>query len=110
MFERTLASALCAVVLCAQVSAQQSSSPQTAAPSTAPRPATAVSVDVATDLTNGWALLADGKAAQAAEKAARVLSADPRSIAGLTLAIEADLARSGVDAALAQYERWLGNR
>ena len=110
MFERTLASALCALLLCAQVSAQQSPTPQTAAPATAARPATAVSIDVATDLTNGWALLADGKAAQAAERAARVLRADPRSIAGLNLAIEAELARSGVDAALAQYERWLGNR
>ena len=109
MFERTLVSALSALALCASAAAQQSS-PQTPTPSTASRPATAVSVDTATDLTNGWALLADGKAAPAAEKAAQVLKADPRSIAGLTLAIEADLARSGVDSALAQYERWLGSR
>lgn len=112
MFERTLVSALSALALCASAaaSAQQSASSQAAAPSAAPRPATAVPVDTATDLTNGWALLAEGKPAQAAEKAAQVLKGDPRSISGLTLAIEADLARSGVEAALGQYEQWLGSR
>jgi HEAT repeat protein len=69
-----------------------------------------MSVEEATQLTNGWALLTEGRYAQAAEKAARVLAAHPRSGAALILAVEADIGRGGAAAGLSQYERWLGRR
>jgi hypothetical protein len=101
---------LCSIMVCGTVHAQSAQAPQTRPQSPSPRPATAIAVETAAELTNGWALLTDGKAAQAAERAARVLAADPRSTAGLILAVEADLARAGVATALMQYERWLGAR
>ena len=61
-------------------------------------------------LADGWALLAKGDAAAAAVKASQELARDPRSVAALVLAVEADLARGGASAALATYEKWLGNR
>ncbi len=86
-------------------SAQQQPRRQTPA-----RPAVAISVAEATELTNGWALLAEGLFERAAAKAAQVLAAYPRSGAALQLALEAQLARNGAPAALDQYERWLGAR
>jgi HEAT repeat protein len=77
---------------------------------TSARPSVAISVEEATQLTNGWALLAEGLFERAAAKAAQVLAAYPRSGAALQLALEAQLARSGAPAALDQYERWLGAR
>jgi len=74
------------------------------------RPSVAISVAEATELTNGWALLAEGLFERAAAKAAQVLAAYPRSGAALQLALEAQLARNGAPAALDQYERWLGAR
>ncbi len=70
----------------------------------------AISVQEATELTNGWALLAEGQPAQAAARAARVLATSPRSAAALILAVEAEVARAGAAAALTQYEQWLGTR
>lgn len=74
------------------------------------RPSVAISIAEATELTNGWALLAEGLFERAAAKAAQVLAAYPRSGAALQLALEAQLARFGAPAALDQYERWLGAR
>jgi hypothetical protein len=70
----------------------------------------AISVQEATELTNGWALLAEGQPAQAATRAARVLATSPRNGAALILAVEAEVARAGAAAALNQYEQWLGTR
>jgi HEAT repeat protein len=91
-------------------SAQQPSAAKPRRQTPAARLPGAVSVQEATEVTNGWALLAEGQAAQAAARAARVLAAHPRSGAALTLAIEAEIARVGSTAALDQYERWLGRR
>ena len=77
---------------------------------TSVRPSVAISVAEATELTNGWALLAEGLFERAAAKAAQVLAAYPRSGAALQLALEAQLARNGAPAALDQYEHWLGAR
>jgi len=70
----------------------------------------AISVADATELTNGWALLAEGRPAQAAVRAERVLANQPRNGAAVSLAIEAEIAQAGSIAALDQYERWLGRR
>ena len=91
-------------------SAQQSSAAKPRRQTPAARLPGAVSVQEATEVTNGWALLAEGQGAQAAVRAARVLAAHPRSGAALTLAIEAEIVRVGSTAALDQYERWLGRR
>ena len=64
----------------------------------------------ATELTNGWALLTEGRAAQALARAEGVLARDPRSAAALSLAVDAEIARAGALAGLARYERWLGAR
>jgi len=95
------------VVAARPVGAQQ---PARSRPQTAPRLPGAVSVEEATLITNGWALLAQGLYLQAATKAAQVLAAYPRSGAALLLAIEAELARGGAAAGLGQYERWLRQR
>jgi HEAT repeat protein len=67
-------------------------------------------LDEATALTNGWALLAQGLVQDAAARAAATLAAYPHSIAALSLAVEADMARGGPYAGLDTYERWLGGR
>jgi HEAT repeat protein len=72
--------------------------------------APSVAVEEAVDLTNGWARLAEGKPEQALIQAIRVLQREPRSIAGLVLAVEADIANHGAAAGLAQYEHWLADR
>jgi HEAT repeat protein len=64
----------------------------------------------ATELTNGWALLTEGKVDQALIRADRVLATNPRSVAAFVLGVEAELARSGSTAALARYEGWIGAR
>jgi HEAT repeat protein len=69
-----------------------------------------VAVEEAVDLTNGWARLAEGKPEQALIQAMRVLQREPRSIGGLVLAVEADIANHGAAAGLAQYEHWLAAR
>jgi hypothetical protein len=74
-----------------------------------PRPS-AGSADEAVELTNGWALLAQGLAPQAAARAAKMLEAYPRSAAVLAFAVEADLTRAGAAAGLSIYERALGTR
>jgi HEAT repeat protein len=72
--------------------------------------APSVAVEESIDLTNGWARLAEGKPEQALIQAMRVLQREPRSIGGLVLAVEADIANHGAAAGLAQYEHWLAAR
>lgn len=76
---------------------------QSAAPAGSPAPETP-------DIANGWTLLAQGHIDQAAARAAQALAANPRSGAGLLLAIEADVVRGGALRGLAAYETWLGPR
>ncbi len=64
----------------------------------------------ASTLAEGWALLAKGDAAGAARMASQELVRDPRSVAGLALAVDADLARGGTSTGLSTYEKWLGSR
>lgn len=72
--------------------------------------ATLVSPEETTALTNGWALLAAGRVAEAAASAQSLLARYPRSIAAASLFIEAEIARGGGVAGLAAYENWLGAR
>ena len=88
----------------------QRKKPQRPSTQAAPRLAAAVTVEDAAVLANGWALLADGKPADALARALVILQKEPRSIAGLDLAVEADLANHGGAAGLAQYEHWLAGR
>jgi HEAT repeat protein len=74
------------------------------------RPAPSPQVAEGTELTNGWALLTEGKADLAIARADRVLAANPRSVGAFVLAIEAELQRGASSAALARYDRWLGGR
>src|SRR5512145_3040495 len=100
--------ALLLAIAASPASAQQAAPPpKTQAPARLPG---AMGIEEATELTNGWALLAEGRAEQAAARAARVLAADPRSAPALTLAVEAEIARGGAGAALTRYEAWLGQR
>ena len=64
----------------------------------------------ATTLVEGWAALAKGDAAGASALAWQALGRDQHSVAALALAVEAELARGGVTAGLATYEKWLGSR
>jgi HEAT repeat protein len=70
----------------------------------------ALSAEETSAVMNGWTLLAQGKSDQASITAEKVLTANPRSAAGLVLALEAELARAGALAGLTRYERWLGQR
>ena len=64
----------------------------------------------AAELARGWQLLAQARASDAAKVAATVLSAQPRSSAALSLALEAAVVSGGSAGALPVYERWLGKR
>jgi HEAT repeat protein len=64
----------------------------------------------ATAIARGWALLADGRAAQASQLAADLLKQFPRSVAVATLFVDSEIARGGSAAGLAAYERWLERR
>ena len=74
------------------------------------RPAPSATVSEGTDLTNGWAMLTEGKADQAVARADRVLSSNPRSVAAFVLGVEAELLRNASTAALLRYQRWIGAR
>lgn len=100
---------VCLVVVLAGTAVAAEQDPVATPKPAAPRPGS-VSVDEAVGLTNGWALLAEKKPDDAAARAAVVLGKYPRSAAALALAVEAELARVGSGAGLAQYERWLGQR
>jgi HEAT repeat protein len=75
-----------------------------------PMPPSAIRADEAAQLASGWALVTEGKHAEAAQLAAQVLTRNPRSVPALSLLIEADIARAGSTTALASYESWLGHR
>lgn len=103
--QNTIAVAL-ALVVCTDPRAlarQAPATPPQSAASGTPAPETP-------DVANGWILLAQGKADQAAARAAQALTANPRSGAGLLLAIEADVVRGGALKGLGAYEKWLGAR
>jgi HEAT repeat protein len=70
----------------------------------------ATSVEEATEITNGWGLLAQGMPTQAAARARKVLEQYPHSGAALNLAVEAEISRVGAGAGLDVYEKWLGQR
>jgi HEAT repeat protein len=74
-----------------------------------PKPGT-LSVEESTAITQVWALLAQGIIDKATIRAAEVLAAYPRSAAALTVMVEAEIARTGAQAALSHYERWVGVR
>lgn len=85
--------------------------PQTARPRPPQKPrAAATDPAEAILLTNGWALLSQGLVDDAYRKANEVLVRYPRSIAALSLAVEAAVARGGAVNGLAQYEQWLGTK
>jgi hypothetical protein len=83
------------------VSAQERAASATAKP---------VRSDEVAAIAQGWTLLSQGQAAQAASRAAQILQTHPRSAAALTLAVEAHIATGGAAAGLGQYEQWLGQR
>jgi HEAT repeat protein len=61
-------------------------------------------------LAQGWTALGNGDFGNAARIAAQVLGADPKNLAALSLAVEADIVGVGAAAGLTVYEQWLGNR
>lgn len=61
-------------------------------------------------LADGWSRLAKGDASGAAQDAARVLAANPLSVAAAALAVEAGLASGGWKAGLTAYDRWMATR
>jgi hypothetical protein len=61
-------------------------------------------------LARGWALLAKGDAGAAASVAAQVIARNKLNASALTLAVDAELSRSGPAEALGTYETWLGSR
>jgi HEAT repeat protein len=63
-----------------------------------------------TAIARGWAMLAKGDAAAAANIASQELSRNQHSTPALILGVEADLTRGGADGGLTTYERWLGSR
>jgi hypothetical protein len=71
----------------------------------APQPAGEVAV-----LARGWALLAEGHPAKASQLAADLLRTSPRSVAVLSLLVDAEIERGGPMAALDAYDRWLERR
>src|SRR5687767_14857096 len=95
------------LVSCLFVIAQTPAKP--AGPTPPPRPGS-IARDEAIALTQGWAMLAEGHADKAAARASEILAVYPRSAAALSLAVEANIARAGAHAGLAQYELWLGSR
>src|SRR5262245_43634402 len=61
-------------------------------------------------LAQGFAWLAQGDTARAAELAARLLAEYPGSAAVASFAVDVDLVGPGAMAALDTYERWLGGK
>ena len=93
----------CLVMIAAQTPAKPAS------PTPPPRPGS-ITRDETVALTQGWAMLAEGHVEKAAARASEILAVYPHSAAALTLAVEANIARAGAHAGLAQYEQWLGTR
>ena len=74
------------------------------------RQAAAISVEDATALTNGWAALAQGDVANAAERVKPLSISHPRDPAVFALALEVEMARAGAMAGAELYQRWIGTR
>lgn len=70
----------------------------------------AMSPEESAAVSEGWTLLAQGKALQAAAQAVAILAKFPTSMPALVLAVEADVGSAGSAAALGRYEAWLGTR
>jgi len=75
-----------------------------------PRSPAAISIEQATTITQGWAYLAQGDIARAAERAAAAITSQPRSGTAFTLVLEVEIARAGALAALDAYENWIRAR
>jgi len=84
------------------VMAQQSQPPE--------RRAGAMPADQATQITQGWAFLAQGLLEDADRTADAALRVDALNPSALALAIEVTIARAGATPALDRYEQWLGGR
>lgn len=76
----------------------------------APRRPGAMPVELATQITQGWAFLAQGLFDEAYLKADAALRTDALNVSALALAIEVEIARSGATPALDRYEQWLSSR
>ena len=61
-------------------------------------------------VARGWTLLAEGQADKAALLAADLMRTSPRSVAVLSLLVDAEIARGGPIGALDAYDRWLARR
>jgi hypothetical protein len=70
----------------------------------------AMSVDQATQITQGWAFLAQGLLDDAWQSADAALRVDALNVSALALAVEVEIARAGATPALDRYEQWLGSR
>ncbi len=93
------------LLLCVWVGVAQGQTPP------APQlPASALSVEESTLLTQGWAFLAQGDLVRAVEKASAAMAISPRSQAALALAVEVEIARGGHATALRFYDQWLRGR
>jgi len=70
----------------------------------------AMSADLATQITQGWAFLAQGLLEDAHRTADAALRVDTLNPSALALAVEVEIARAGATSALDRYELWLGAR
>jgi len=70
----------------------------------------AMPADQATQITQGWAFLAQGLLDDADRTADAALRIDALNPSALSLAIEVSIARTGATTALDRYEQWLGAR
>jgi hypothetical protein len=69
-----------------------------------------ISPEDAAILSDGWMLLSKGDPSSAVRLADNVLGRAPRSVAAVSLAIEATILATNSTAALSRYEQWLGTR
>jgi HEAT repeat protein len=58
-------------------------------------------------LASGWAMLASGRIGEAAALGTQLAGQYPRDVAVLVFAVEAEIARAGSSAGLAEYEQWM---
>jgi len=70
----------------------------------------ALSMELATQITQGWAFLAQGLLDDAYRTADAALRVDTLNPSALALMIEVEIARAGATPALDRYEQWLGGR
>lgn len=102
--------AACAIAFALGLAVEQPARAQQPAAGPPPRQAAALSAEQATILTNGWAFLAQGNLARAAEKANQLLVVNPRQPAAFALALEVEIARAGARSGAEAYARWIGSR